>query len=93
MIGLINKDIARFQTCLCHVNIHNYWLRQEVQTKHICVDYMPSGEMLADGLTKPIINTSFDQFVQQLGLVDVSDRLESSEQGHKVSLEHLGWFN
>ena len=53
---------------------------------------MPSGEMLTDGLTKPLINTSFDQFVQQLGLVDVSDRLESGDPGHEVSLDHLGWF-
>jgi hypothetical protein len=74
-IGLVTKDIARLQTRLRHVDIHNHWLRQEVQAKRIRVDYMPSGEMLADGLTKPLINTSFDQFVQQLGLVDVSDRL------------------
>ena len=91
-IGLINKDIARLQTRLRHVDIHNHWLRQEVQAKRIRVDYMPSGEMLADGLTKPLINTSFDQFVQQLGLVDVSDRLESGDPGHEISLDHLGWF-
>jgi hypothetical protein len=91
-IGLVNKDIARLQTRLCHVDIHNHWLRQEAQAKRIRVDYMPSGEMLADGLTKPLINTSFDYFVQQLGLVDVSNRLESGDQDHEVSLEHLGWF-
>jgi hypothetical protein len=56
------------------------------------MDYMPSGEMLANSLTKPLINTSFDQFVQQLGLVNVSDQLESGNQDHEASLEHLGWF-
>jgi hypothetical protein len=92
MIGLVNKDIARLQTRLRHVDIHNHWLWQEVQTKRICVDYVPSGDMLADGLTKPLLNTSFDQFIQQLGLVDVSDRLENSDQEHEISLENLGWF-
>jgi hypothetical protein len=53
---------------------------------------MPLGEMLTDGLMKPLINTSFDQFVQQLGLVNVSDWLESGDQDHKALLEHLGWF-
>jgi hypothetical protein len=53
---------------------------------------MPLGEILTNGLIKPLINTSFDQFVQQLGLVDVSDRLESGNQDHEASLEHLGWF-
>jgi hypothetical protein len=68
-----------------------HWLRQEVQAKRIRVDYVPSGDMLADGLTKPLLNTSFDQFVQQLGLVNVSDRLENSDQEHEISLENLGW--
>jgi hypothetical protein len=53
---------------------------------------MPSREMLADGLMKPFINMSFNYFVQQLGLVDVSNRLESGNQDHEVLLEHLGWF-
>jgi hypothetical protein len=62
-ISLINKDIICLQTCLRHMDIYNHWLWQEAQAKQIRVNYMPSGEMLADGLMKPLINTSFDQFV------------------------------
>jgi hypothetical protein len=94
-VGLVNKDITRLQTRLRHVDIHNHWLRQEAQNKRICVDYVPSGDMLADGLTKPIINTSFDKFIQQLGLIDISDKLQSncaSEQ-EDVLLDQLGWFD
>jgi hypothetical protein len=79
-IGLINKDIARLQTRLRHVDIHNHWLRQEAQAKRIRVDYVPSGDMLADGLTKPIINTSFDAFIHQLGLVEVSEKLQQPRE-------------
>jgi hypothetical protein len=79
-IGLINKDIARLQTRLRHVDIHNHWLRQEAQAKRIRVDYVPSGDMLADGLTKPIINTSFDAFIHQLGLVEVSEKLQQTRE-------------
>jgi hypothetical protein len=52
--------------------------------------------MLADGLTKPVINTSFDQFIQQLGLIDISDKLllsRGSEQKEDVSLDQLRWFD
>jgi hypothetical protein len=52
--------------------------------------------MLADGLTKPVINTSFDRFIQQLGLIDISDKLQlshGSEQKEDVSLDQLGWFD
>jgi hypothetical protein len=73
MIGFVNKDIACLQTRLCHVDIHNHWLWQEVQTKCIHVNYILSGDMLTDRLTKLLLNTSFDQFVQQLGLIDISD--------------------
>jgi hypothetical protein len=69
-----------------------HWLQQEVQAKHICVDYVPSGDMLADRLTKLLLNTLFDQFIQQLGLVNVSDQLENSNQEHEISFENLGWF-
>jgi len=82
-VGLVNKDIMRLQTRLRHVDIHNHWLRQEVQTKRIRVDYVPSGDMLAD------------QFIQQLRLIDVSDQLQLSH-GNKqkdVSLDQLGWFD
>jgi hypothetical protein len=48
--------------------------------------------MLADGLTKPLLNTSFDKFVQQLGLIDVTDCLQANEPKLNVSLEDLGWF-
>lgn len=46
----------------------------------ISVEYTPSGKMLADGLTKVLSNAAFNAFVQQLGLVDVSDRLRPQRQ-------------
>jgi hypothetical protein len=54
--------------------------------------HQDSGDMLTNRLTKPLLNTSFDQFIQQLGLVNVSDQLENSDQEHEISLENLGWF-
>ena len=33
--------------------------------------------MIADGLTKSLQASAFDDFVGQLGLVDISDRLEA----------------
>jgi hypothetical protein len=35
--------------------------------------------MLADGLTKALQNNAFNAFVQQLGLVDVTEKL-----GHRI---------
>ena len=76
-IRLVTTDVGQLQTKLRHVDIHNHWLRQEVSANRIAVEYTPSKEMIADGLTKSLQASAFDDFVGQLGLVDISDRLEA----------------
>jgi Reverse transcriptase (RNA-dependent DNA polymerase) len=74
-IRLVTAETALLQTKLRHVDIHNHWLRQEVSQGRIIVEYTPSQHMLADGLTKVLQNNAFRAFVQQLGLVDITDKL------------------
>jgi hypothetical protein len=76
-IQLVNNDISKLQTKLKHVDIHNHWLRQEAQLDRISVEYQPTADMIADGLTKVLTNTSFQKFVKQIGLADISGYLES----------------
>jgi Reverse transcriptase (RNA-dependent DNA polymerase) len=78
-IRLVTAETALLQTKLRHVDIHNHWLRQEVSEKRIVVEYTPSKDTLADGLTKALQNNAFKACVQQLGLVDISEKLESQE--------------
>ena len=51
-IRLVNKEISKLQTKLCHVDIHNHWFRQEVSSGVIKVEYIQSSEMITDGFTK-----------------------------------------
>lgn len=53
-IGLVNKEVALLNTRLRHVDIHNHWLRQEAADGRIKVQYTPTEDMLADGLTKAL---------------------------------------
>jgi Reverse transcriptase (RNA-dependent DNA polymerase)/GAG-pre-integrase domain len=75
-IRLVNDDIARLQTKLRHVDIHNHWLRQEVQRQSIIVQYTPSEQMIADGLTKALLKDGHEKFKRQIGLTDISTRLQ-----------------
>jgi hypothetical protein len=75
-IRLVTAEIALLQTKLRHVDIHNHWLRQEISSGQIVVDYTPSQDMLADGFTKALQNNAFSNFVRQLGLVDIQERLD-----------------
>jgi hypothetical protein len=78
-IRLIHQDINRLQTKLRHVDIHNHWLRQEAQRNRITVDYISTEEMIADGLTKVLVGPAFQRSVEQLGLIDITDRLGQRE--------------
>jgi hypothetical protein len=71
-IGLVNKEISKLQTKLRHVDIHNHWLRQEISSGKITVEYVPSSEMIADGFTKVLPGNKWTGFLHQVGLVEMT---------------------
>ncbi|KAI7772910.1 hypothetical protein LA080_013430 [Diaporthe eres] len=73
-INLVNSEITQLKTKLRHMDIHNHWLRQEVQNGTIGVEYTPSAQMMADGLTKALPAGKWNGFLQQLGLEDINNR-------------------
>jgi hypothetical protein len=60
---------------LRHVDIHQHWLRQEVEARRIELKWIPTADMPADGLTKGLTKQKNDRFIEQLNLVDISTRL------------------
>jgi hypothetical protein len=51
-----------------HLDHKYFWIRDEVVRKVIHVEYVPTGEQLADILTKPLSKPLVDKFVGMLGL-------------------------
>src|SRR5215469_826017 len=78
-IRLVNEEITRLQTKLRHVDIHNHWLRQEARDGRITVDYIPTKQMIANGLTKALSKGEFQEFLQQVNLVDISNQIAERE--------------
>ena len=70
-VRLLIKDSPKLITKLKHVDIHQHWLRQEVQLKNLQVEWIPTHKMKADGFTKNLPRQKHEQFVRQLGLVDI----------------------
>jgi len=58
-------------TKLKHVDILHHWLCEQVQAKKITVSWVPTNQMVADGLTKALPRQKQQNFVNQLGLVDI----------------------
>jgi hypothetical protein len=77
-IRLVTKDAPKLVTKLRHVDIHQHWLRQEVQEGRIQVNWIPTNDMPADGLTKTLPRQRHECFIQQLGLVDIGKRLKGT---------------
>jgi hypothetical protein len=81
-IRLVTEEITKLQTKLRHVDVHNHWLRQEVSRGRINVTYTKSQDMIADGLTKVLPTETFLSFQQQMGLVNIRDRIKE-QQDHE----------
>lgn len=70
-IGLIMKEEPPLSTRLCHVDIHQHWLRQEAQAKQAHINWVPTNSMTANGLTKALPGQRHETFVNMLGLWDI----------------------
>jgi hypothetical protein len=77
--------VSRLQTKLRHVDIHNHWIWQEVSNGNLQVKYVPSADMIADGLTKVLSTNKWDSFLDQLGLVQA----KATEEMNPVALEEI----
>jgi uncharacterized protein YacL (UPF0231 family) len=75
-IRLMTEEIARLQTKLRHVDIHNHWLRQEVRDRRIAVEHVSTKKMIANGLTKALSKGEFNEFLQQVNLVNIANQIE-----------------
>jgi hypothetical protein len=65
--------MIRIQTILRHVDIHNYWIRQEAKKGQFEVKYLSTNKMPADRLTKALDKGKFERFVAQLGLTPLPE--------------------
>ena len=74
-IKLLNSEIAKTEIKLKHIDIAQCWLRQKVQNGHLIVDYVPTAQMVADGLTKILSFQKHKIFISQLGLVDCKEAI------------------
>ena len=74
-ICLLVDESIKLQTKLRHVDIHSHWLRQEVQRGSIAVRWVPTKQMIADGLTKALIHANHEDFVGMTGLENRSELL------------------
>ena len=77
-IRLLRQDTPKLDTKLRHIDVHQHWLRQEVQDKKIDVRWVPTDKMPADGLTKILPRQRHEAWVKQLNLVDIRHQITAT---------------
>lgn len=71
-LRLLQKETPKLATRLKHVDIHQFWLRQEVQKGTIKVEWIGSNQMIADGFTKALPPQKHKIFIEQMKSIDVN---------------------
>jgi hypothetical protein len=80
-VSIVTKQHNKLHTKVKHIDIHQLWIRR------INVKWVPTDRMPADGLTKILLKQKFTEFVRQLGLVDITERLKGLRQANKDDLD------
>jgi hypothetical protein len=76
-IRLVTEDSMKLNTKLRHIDIHNHWLRQEHHAGRIRIEWIPTSEMPADGLTKALTHQRHEGFIKLIRLDDITEKLAS----------------
>jgi transposase InsO family protein len=79
-LRLVTEETAKLVTKLRHVDIHNHWLRQEVKNKRVATHWVPTKDMMADGLTKSLGHQKHVHFVAMIGLANEMERIEREQR-------------
>jgi antitoxin component of MazEF toxin-antitoxin module len=77
-IRLVTAEFPHLATKLKHIDIQHNWLRQEASQGNIQIEWIPTAEMPADGLTKALPRQRHEIFLRQLGLIDISKLLSTT---------------
>ncbi len=79
----------KLKTKLRHVDIDSHWLRQEVQSGSIHIRWVPTKEMVTNGLIKTLSSAQKNNsFVRMTGIEDQKDLLASIKR-EKDTLQQL----
>ena len=75
IIRIFIKKIMKFDIKFRHVDIHQHWLRQKMQSKKINVTWMSTTEMSANDLIKHLFKQKHEKFLKQLNLMNIINKL------------------
>ena len=90
-IRLLTQDGQKLNTKLRHIDIHQHWLRQEVQSGRIRINWIPTSDLPANGFTKTLSRQKHEKFIRQINLIDIGQYLIRQQPAcHGTNLHVMG---
>ena len=71
MLELMRRETPRLSTRFRHVDIHSYWLMQEIPAKHITTERIPIAETPTNGLTKALPVQKHQKLIKLINMVNI----------------------
>jgi hypothetical protein len=71
----------------CHMNIHYFFIKVQVDSKRVKIEHCPTGDMLADFFTKPLQGLQFRKLKDQIMNIAPSSAYHSNNSGHRSVLK------
>src|SRR5262249_13680449 len=79
-LRLVTEESLKLVTKLRHVDIHRQWLREEHGEKRVIFKWVATKDIIADGLTKALPRQKHKEFVRQIRLNDIADRIQREKR-------------
>jgi hypothetical protein len=78
-IRILISEIAKVETKLRHIDVTQCWLREFVQRGILKMNYLPTAQMTADGMTKMLSSQKHKEFMKQLELIYTQKMMNDNE--------------
>lgn len=75
IVRIMNKESLVLKINLRHLDIHQHWLREQVQVEKTRVKCIKIANMSADELIKHLDRQQHEESIQQLEMIDIRDRI------------------
>ena len=73
----------------CHMNIRYFFVKDQVDSKRVCIEHCPTADMIADYFTKPLQGAPFRKLRDLIMNIDPSSEYHSTNSAHKSVLRNI----
>jgi hypothetical protein len=93
ILRVLKKEMLKFDTKLKHVDIHRHWLKKEIQTSRINVNWCSTAEMSANDFIKTLSWQKHEEFLRQLHQIDITHLINQKRSlwASRCQIERVCW--